>query len=56
MKMSKKRRAKLYEAIHSSIFNVRVELRLPNRGDVTLADLEHKIWDRVCRALNLPKN
>ena len=55
MKISKERLAKLYQAIHSAIIDVRVELRLPGGADVVLAQVEHKIWHRVCRALKIPK-
>ena len=43
MKISEKRREKLYRAIHDAIVDVRIELKLSPKDDVKLAQVEHEI-------------
>ena len=53
MKMSEKRREKLYRAIHYAIRDVRIELKLPAKDDHKLAQIEHQIWREQKKALGL---
>jgi hypothetical protein len=53
MKLSKKRRENLYAAIHTTIINARIKLKLPPTEDFILAQVEHEIWLRQKRALEL---
>lgn len=54
MKISEKKRDELYKAIHDEIVSVRIQLKLPAKDDVTLAQVEHAIWTKIKRALGLP--
>ncbi len=53
MKISKKMQEELYRAIHSTIVDVRIKLKLTAKDDVTLAQVEHKIWSAQKQALGL---
>ena len=53
MRISTKRRNELYAAIHSEIVDVRIALKLPPKDDVTLAQVEHKIWRKQKEALGI---
>jgi len=53
MRMSAKRREKLYHAIHDTIVDLRVELKLSPKDDVKLAQIEHYIWYRQKQILGL---
>lgn len=53
MRMSKKRRAKLYAAIHDAILDVRMKLKLPAKDDHLVAQVIHEIWRGQKDALNL---
>jgi hypothetical protein len=53
MKISQKRSDELYKAIHDSIVDVRISLKLPAKDDVTLAQVEHEIWRKQKQVLGL---
>jgi len=55
MKISKRMRGELYRAIHDSLVDVRIKMKLPANDDAMLAQVEHKIWSAQKRALGLPK-
>jgi hypothetical protein len=55
MKMSRKRKDELYAAIHDEMVNIRMNLNLPPRDDVRLAQVEHAIWKRQKQVLGLPE-
>jgi len=52
MKMSKSKRACLYEAIHSTVVDTRISLKLDPSKDAELAQIEHLIWKRILFVLN----
>ncbi|MDD5015467.1 MAG: hypothetical protein PHW73_10315 [Atribacterota bacterium] len=54
MKLSEKTRSELYRAIHDSIVDIRIQLKLPAKDDVVLAQVESAIWDKQKRVLKLP--
>lgn len=54
MNKGQKREA-LYRAIHDSIVDLRIKLKLPGPQDVDLAQLEHKIWQKQ-RAILYPSD
>jgi hypothetical protein len=54
MKLSEKTRSELYRAIHDSIVDIRIKLKLPAKDDVVLAQVETAIWDKQKRVLKLP--
>jgi len=51
MKLSQKRRNAVYAAIHRTLVDMRIELKLPPAEDVKLAKGEIKLWDAVKEAL-----
>ena len=53
MKISKKMREKLYQAIHDEVVNVRIKLKLPVKDDVELAGMGLKIWSEQKRVLGI---
>ncbi len=53
MKMSSKRRDKVYKAIHEAVTDIRIELKLPANDDHKLAQVEHKIWRKQKVALGI---
>ena len=53
MNLSDKRRSELYRAIHDSIVDVRIKLKLSAGSDAILAQVEHEIWARVCKVLRI---
>jgi len=54
MRLSKKKQAELYRAIHDEIVSIRLHLALNAHDDVSLAQVEHAIWRRVKDVLKLP--
>jgi hypothetical protein len=54
MRLSNKTREELYRAIHESIVDARIKLKLSPKDDVELAQVEHKIWTKQKRVLKLP--
>ena len=55
VQISQKRRDDLYRAIHDSIVDVRIALKLEVKDDVKLAQVEHEIWSRQKQVLGLPE-
>lgn len=53
MKIGEKRRRELYNAIHSELVDIRIKLGLPPHEDFLLAQIEHKIWNKVEKVLNI---
>ena len=53
MYISRKTRDDLYRAIHDSIVDIRIELKLSPKDDHTLAQIEHAIWAKQKRVLKL---
>ena len=53
MYISRKTRDELYRAIHHSIVDVRIALKLSPKDDVTLAQVEHTIWAKQKQVLKL---
>jgi len=51
MKLSQKRRDAVYAAIHRTLTDLRIELKLPPAQDVKLAQGEIRMWDAVKEAL-----
>lgn len=52
MRISNKRKAALYAAIREPICNLRVERKFADT-DYAIAQLEHEIWQRVRKALDI---
>ena len=55
MKISEKRKTRLYAAIHEVIMKLRIELKLPDNQDFKLAQLANKVYDDVCTVLNIKR-
>ena len=53
MKISRKTRDELYRAIHHSITDIRIELKLEPKDDIKVAQLEHFIWAKQKQVLKL---
>jgi hypothetical protein len=53
MKISKKKRSELYAAIRTVIVDTRIKLKLSANDDMTLAQAETKIWDKVKHVLGV---
>lgn len=53
MRISQKRRAELYRAIHNGIVDVRIKLKLPAKEDVMLAQVESEIWRNQKKTLDI---
>ena len=53
MNLSKKKKQELYHVICDEIVKVRIKLKLQDKEDFILAQVENKIWDRVKQVLNL---
>jgi hypothetical protein len=54
MRLSKKKQAELYEAIHDELVKIRIRLALDAYHDVLLAQVETSIWRRMKGVLKLP--
>ena len=53
MRMSEKRRQKLYDAIHEAVMVARIRLKLPAKDDHVVAQVVDKIWADQKNVLNL---
>ena len=53
MKISEKRRSELYSAIHDTVVDLRIELKLSPKDDVKLAQVEIEIWRKQKLALGI---
>lgn len=53
MRMSEKRKTKLYAAIHDALMDVRIKLKLPSKDDHAVAQVIHEIWRKQKDVLNL---
>ena len=56
MRLSEKTRSELYRAIHDSIVDVRIALKLSPKDDHTLAQVEHAIWSKQKQVLKVDKS
>lgn len=54
MRISERKRNELYSAIHDSITDLRIKLKLPGGSDFALAQLEQEIWRRIKSTMKLP--
>jgi hypothetical protein len=55
MKLSQRKRAAAYAAIHRTIVDARIALTLDAQRDATLAQVEHLLWSRLKTALDIPE-
>ena len=55
MRMSEKKRQELYNAIHITVVDLRIELDLPTADDIKLFALTYKIWSKQKEVLGIDK-
>jgi len=55
MKLSQRKRAAAYAAIHRTIVDLRISLKLTPERDAEVAQVEHELWRRLKLALDIPE-